>query len=537
MALYHLHVRNIGRADGRTAVAAAAYRAGETLWNEAEERLSAFGGRREVLHNEIRLPAGAPAWMGVREDLWNAVERANLRRDARLAKEIEFALPIELGATEWLAMARRMADAYTSLGHVVDLAIHTDSVLRNPHVHLMLATNAVGENGFGRKLRDADKKVFVTVARKLWAAVANDALKRAGAAATVDHRSHQARGIAHEPGRHRGPDQAERRSDRWESEAMRTITDMWRWGLNSFEQEVYAEKLADLAEKRRYPELAREDWPPIPARYPGDLKSAAAMQHHAFWHDVQTEARSRAFQREPEDAHRLYGRPDRDEPSPLIERSPMPGSPRGSEEEQVRALAERDTLASIHSLEDAMPSYHALFDALQERMAADGFRTDGPLSDWSRIEASSQRFAAELAKARALDAENRILADQWRARERSIASRDEPVRGQEGRAMPAVERDEPRHGGDRDPEPEREVRDQDGEGARRPIEPQRQEEDFLDWRRAPVVEAERNMPIQAEIDYLDWLDLRASAPDDRRAQLERELERSREIEREEDRDR
>ena len=103
--------------------------------------------------------------------------------------------------------------------------------------------------------------------------------------------------------------------------------------------------------------------------------------------------------------------------------------------------------------------------------------------------------------------------------------------------MPAAERDEPRHGRDRDPEPEREVRERDGEGARRPIEPQRQEEDFLDWRRAPVVEAERDMPIQAEIDYLDWLDLRASAPDDRRAQLERELERSREIEREEDRDR
>lgn len=220
MAIYHLHVKNIGRADGRSAVACAAYRAGETLPNEAEERDSKFGGRRDVLHAEIRLPPGAPDWMQDRASLWNAVERAEKRRDARLAKEIEFALPCELSRAEWLVVARELADAYVSRGHAVDLAVHDDGTARNPHVHLMLATRQVTATGFGGKLRAADHPGFVTEARALWAGIANTALGKAGSDATVDHRSHAAQAIAAVPGQHRGPDPDARRARRWERWAM-----------------------------------------------------------------------------------------------------------------------------------------------------------------------------------------------------------------------------------------------------------------------------------------------------------------------------
>lgn len=152
MAIYHLHIRNISRGDGRSVVAAAAYRAGETLPNAAEEGESAFGGRRDVLHAEIRLPAGAPGWMGDRARLWNAVEAAEKRKDARLAKEIEFALPRELSLADWLRIGRAMADAYTSKGHVADFAIHDDGSGHNPHVHLLLATREITPDGFGGKL-------------------------------------------------------------------------------------------------------------------------------------------------------------------------------------------------------------------------------------------------------------------------------------------------------------------------------------------------------------------------------------------------
>lgn len=214
MAIYHLHVKNISRGDGRSVVAAAAYRAGETLPNEAEERLSEFGGRRDVVHSEIRLPANAPGWMAERARLWNAVEAAEIRKDARLAKEIEVALPVELPSTARLALARTMADAYTAQGFVVDLAIHDDPVQRNPHAHLLLTTRAITAEGFGGKVRSADGRQFVTEARALWERIANAALNEAGIGVAIDRRSYAKRGMERVPGQHRGPDPEERRARR-----------------------------------------------------------------------------------------------------------------------------------------------------------------------------------------------------------------------------------------------------------------------------------------------------------------------------------
>jgi ATP-dependent exoDNAse (exonuclease V) alpha subunit len=214
VAIYHLHVKNISRGDGRSAVAAAAYRAGETLPNQAEERDSAFGGRRDVVYAEIILPAGAPAWMADRARLWNGAEAAERRKDARLAKEIEFALPRELPRAMWLPVAHEMADAFATRGHVVDLALHDDGAAHNPHVHLMLTTRAVSPEGFGGKMREADGKKFVIEVRAMWAQIANTALGKVGAAVQVDARSHAARGDTATPGRHRGPNPAERRARR-----------------------------------------------------------------------------------------------------------------------------------------------------------------------------------------------------------------------------------------------------------------------------------------------------------------------------------
>ncbi|RWE06821.1 MAG: conjugal transfer protein [Mesorhizobium sp.] len=214
MAIFHLNVKNISRSEGRSVVAAAAYRAGEVLPNEAEERLSDFGGRRDVVATEIRLPEGAPEWMGQRAALWNAVEAAEKRKDARLAKEVEFALPLELPRSSWLAVARTMADAYTAQGFVVDLAIHDDGTRHNPHVHMLMSTRVVGEGGFGLKIRSADGKQFVTEARALWERAANEALSKAGLAIAIDGRSYAKRRQGEHPGLHRGPNRQERRARR-----------------------------------------------------------------------------------------------------------------------------------------------------------------------------------------------------------------------------------------------------------------------------------------------------------------------------------
>lgn len=215
MAIYHLHVKNISRSEGRSAVAAAAYRAGQTLPNEAEERDSVFGGRRGVVLAEIRAPAGVPGWMLDRAQLWNRVEAAERRKDARLAKEIEFALPRELSLAARIEAARTMADHYVRQGLIADLAIHDDGSGHNPHAHLLLTTRVAGPNGLGAKLRSADGVAFVHEARRLWAGVASAALGAAGGGA-IDHRSHKEAGIAAVPTVHRGPDRQERQRKRWE---------------------------------------------------------------------------------------------------------------------------------------------------------------------------------------------------------------------------------------------------------------------------------------------------------------------------------
>lgn len=214
MAIYHLNVKNISRGDGRSVVAAAAYRAGEVLPNDAEEKLSDFGGRRDVITSGIRLPVGAPNWMADRTTLWNAVELAEKRHDARLAKEIEFALPRELPRNAWLAVAHAMADAYTAQDFVADFAIHDDGTQHNPHVHILLTTRVITPGGFGPKIRSADGRQFISEARITWERIANAALKTAGVTATIDSRSYAKRKLDRQPGQHRGPDREERRARR-----------------------------------------------------------------------------------------------------------------------------------------------------------------------------------------------------------------------------------------------------------------------------------------------------------------------------------
>ena len=92
MAIYHLHVKVIGRKSGSSAVASAAYRSGSRLRDERLDRSHDFSGKRGVVHSEVMLPENAPQAWSDRERLWNDVEAFEVRKDAQLAREVEFAL-------------------------------------------------------------------------------------------------------------------------------------------------------------------------------------------------------------------------------------------------------------------------------------------------------------------------------------------------------------------------------------------------------------------------------------------------------------
>lgn len=298
MPIYHLHVKNISRAFGRSAVACAAYRAGETLFNEAEERESHFGGRRDVVHAEIRLPDGAPDWMFDRAALWNAVEAREKRKDARLAKELEFSLPRELSDEDWLTVAREMADAYTSQGFGVDLAIHEDGRRHNPHAHLMLTTRHIGPDGLGAKIREADSTRFVLAARALWAKIANAALGKAGSGVTIDARSNRQRGLDRSPGKHRGPDAEERQQARNEAAALKEEPLIGRDDSEALKRLMqdggFVDRFATVLARPEFPFESRE------ASLAADEPQVAAM-----WAAVDDELQRAASEREIEPSTEL----------------------------------------------------------------------------------------------------------------------------------------------------------------------------------------------------------------------------------------
>jgi ATP-dependent exoDNAse (exonuclease V) alpha subunit len=206
MALYHLSAQIIGRSNGRSSVAAAAYRSGQALTDARTGTECRYDRRRErVVHTEILAPAGSPAWATDRASLWNAVERGEKRKDAQLAREFEVALPVELTEQQRLELVRDWTRAQlVSHGLVVDISHHRDRADRNPHVHMMTTMRAIDGNGFGPKLRDLNRAEQLEQWRSSWAEACNSALARAGHQARVDHRSLEAQGIDREPTIHEG---------------------------------------------------------------------------------------------------------------------------------------------------------------------------------------------------------------------------------------------------------------------------------------------------------------------------------------------
>ena len=203
MAIYHLHVKVIGRKSGSSAVASAAYRSASRLRDDRLERSHDFSAKRGVVHSEVMLPENAPEAWSDRERLWNDVEAFEVRKDAQLAREVEFALPREMTQAQGIELARDFAQAeFADQGMIADLNVHWDMAedgMPKPHAHVMLTMRAVDENGFGQKVRDWNRTEMVERWRQRWAELANERLAELDIDARIDHRSLEAQGIALEP--------------------------------------------------------------------------------------------------------------------------------------------------------------------------------------------------------------------------------------------------------------------------------------------------------------------------------------------------
>lgn len=209
MAIYHFSAKVISRAAGSSALASAAYRSASRLHDQRLDRHHDFSDKAGVVHSEVMLPDGAPEHLSDRERLWNDVEAAELRKDAQLAREIEFAIPREMTEDQGIELARDFVrDEFVDRGMIADLNVHWDigaDGLAKPHAHVMLTMREVSEDGFGSKNRDWNRTDLLEKWRERWSEHVNERLAELDIDTRIDHRSLEAQGIDLEPQHKIGP--------------------------------------------------------------------------------------------------------------------------------------------------------------------------------------------------------------------------------------------------------------------------------------------------------------------------------------------
>lgn len=195
MASYHLSAKIIGRSDGRSVVAAAAYRSGSRLDRVETGDTQDYCRKGGVVSADLLTPDHAPDWARDRSGLWNRVEAVETRKNSQLAREFELALPNELTDRQAhvlvLDWARR---ELVSRGMAADVCIHDPESApgkpRNRHAHVLCTVRGFDGDGWARtKDRTWNDKALLEHWRESWADAQNTALQAAGCADRVDHRS------------------------------------------------------------------------------------------------------------------------------------------------------------------------------------------------------------------------------------------------------------------------------------------------------------------------------------------------------------
>jgi len=234
MPVPHLEIRIVQRSKGKSAVAGAAYQAGEKLFSEYDQKWKNYTYKKEVVYLEIMLPPNAPPEYADRTTLWNSAEEVEKQWNSQLARRFVVALPREVP----LDMCPQMMQEYcrehfVSKGMCCDFAIHDpDPPGHNPHCHIMLTMRAIDENGKWmpktRKVYDLDEngeriklpsgrwkshkedtvdwneQYHAEEWRHGWEVIQNKYLELAGSPERVDMRSYERQGVDMIPTVHMG---------------------------------------------------------------------------------------------------------------------------------------------------------------------------------------------------------------------------------------------------------------------------------------------------------------------------------------------
>lgn len=235
MSLFHFNVTQIKRSAGQSAVACAAYRAGEKLKSEYYGEVSDYTRKGGVVESGIMLPDYVPKNLSDRETLWNAVEKIEKGKKAQLAYSFDFALQNEFTLDENISLVKKfIKEQFVDRGMIADYAIHSPEKdgIQNPHIHVMCPIRPIEKNGeWGNKQKrvyELDRNgeratdhngnyIFSAIPttdwgkpetlehwRSEWARMCNEKFEEKQIADRIDYRSYERQGIDKIPTVHEG---------------------------------------------------------------------------------------------------------------------------------------------------------------------------------------------------------------------------------------------------------------------------------------------------------------------------------------------
>jgi len=200
MSNYHFEATAISRGKGRSVTSAASYICGRKLRDSYNGR-TYYNSRKDVVWQKIFLPDNAPRKFHDLQQLCNEIEGAEIRWDARTARQFIASLPNELPPGELVRIVDEFIEPnFVAYGLCAIAAIHRghnaeDPSRNNPHVHIIVPTRAVDENGFCKlKDREHNKRMYINIWREQWAEVQNRAYERCRLDIRVSHESLEVQG-------------------------------------------------------------------------------------------------------------------------------------------------------------------------------------------------------------------------------------------------------------------------------------------------------------------------------------------------------
>lgn len=220
MAMYSFHVKVVRRKGGAV-VDRTAYILKTRLYDSYAGRTYDYQSHgTDVLTSGVYLPSAAPPEFEDVQKLLTALNSAETRSNAQMARSYRLALPIELTHEQQIALAKEfMSEHFARIGQCAIYAIHlnlpnrygrenpdslppVDEIKSNPHLHIIVPFRMVNSVGFlstKTASRATNNQEYLIMLRKSWADIQNRAFERLGLAVRVSHESLVMQGIYRMP--------------------------------------------------------------------------------------------------------------------------------------------------------------------------------------------------------------------------------------------------------------------------------------------------------------------------------------------------